>query len=353
MLFFALPIVCGIMSFYTVGLVMSRFGRRLTDVPGSRSSHSKPTPRGGGLGIVLSTLAGGLIYWALESRAVVPGWAAFLASAALVSAVSWRDDLGSLSNSIRFAAHAVAAMVTMMFAGWFGTIQVPLFGQAHLGIFGILLTFLWIVGLTNAYNFMDGIDGLAGGQAVVAGLGWAILGWNAFQPEIALAGLLLAAGSGGFLFHNWPPARIFMGDVGSCFLGYTLAVLPLLFAPDPAADPFSAALPLTAALFVWPMLFDTAFTIIRRLRRGENIFTAHRSHLYQRMVIAGMSHAEVSLLYIGLSIIGAALGIAFFQGMCGSSLAVGLVLPLLCFGLWAGVALLERRKGLSRSPVRI
>ena len=94
-----------------------------------------------------------------------------------------------------------------------------------LGRLGLIITFLWIVGLTNAYNFMDGIDGIAGGQAVVAGLGWAGLGYLTDQPLIGLLGLLLAASSLGFLGHNWPPARIFMGDVGSAFLGFTFAVL--------------------------------------------------------------------------------------------------------------------------------
>jgi len=127
---------------------------------------------------------------------------------------------------------------------------------------------------------------------------WTIIGARTGQPSLTLLGGAIAAASLGFLLHNWPPARIFMGDVGSAFLGFTLASLPLL---SPRRD----ALFVPAVLILWPFVFDGTFTILRRLRNRENIFAAHRSHLYQRLVIAGYSHAFVTTLYAALAVLGA------------------------------------------------
>jgi UDP-N-acetylmuramyl pentapeptide phosphotransferase/UDP-N-acetylglucosamine-1-phosphate transferase len=184
------------------------------------------------------------------------------------------------------------------------------------------------MGLTNAYNFMDGIDGIAGGQAVVAGLGWTIIGFMGEQSFIGLVGVLLAASSLGFLFHNWPPARIFMGDVGSAFIGFTLAVIPILAAQR---DP---RFMVVGILVVWPFIFDTAFTLVRRLNNKENIFEAHRSHIYQRLVIAGYSHRFVTFIYMGLALIGTVIALLWYKRAPFVNAAV-IVLPILLFaGLW-------------------
>ena len=123
---------------------------------------------------------------------------------------------------------------------------------------------------------MDGIDGLAGGQALVAGLAWMATGWATDQFAPAAVGAALAGAAFGFLLHNWSPARTFMGDVGSAFLGFVLATLPLLATPR-------RAFAVPAVLIVWPFVFDTAVTLLRRLSRRENVFAAHRTHLYQRL----------------------------------------------------------------------
>jgi UDP-N-acetylmuramyl pentapeptide phosphotransferase/UDP-N-acetylglucosamine-1-phosphate transferase len=162
------------------------------------------------------------------------------------------------------------------------------------------------VGLTNAYNFMDGIDGIAAGQGIVAAIGWGIIGLITGNPFLTALGFLLAASCLGFLCHNWPPARIFMGDVGSAFLGYTFAVLAVIASQS---DPRLAFI---GILFVWPFVFDAVFTFFRRLRKHENVFEAHRSHLYQRLVIAGYSHGVVSTLYIGLAGAGVVVGVWWY-----------------------------------------
>jgi UDP-N-acetylmuramyl pentapeptide phosphotransferase/UDP-N-acetylglucosamine-1-phosphate transferase len=310
--------------------------RQIVDVPSERSSHTQPTLRGGGLAIVIVTLSGWLLYTRINSEWPWFSVLAYLVGAVLVGGVSWLDDLRSLPNRVRFAAHTIGAILIILGFGYWQTFGIPFLGSLYLGWFGFVITFLWIVGLTNAYNFMDGIDGIAGGQAVVAGLGWAVLGRISGQPLTSVLGLLLAASSLGFLGHNWPPARIFMGDVGSAFLGYTLAVLPTIAGVE------DSRLILAGLLLVWPFVFDTAFTFLKRLFKGENVFVAHRSHLYQRLVIVGYSHRFVTLLYIGLALIGVILAFAWSLRVEGSAVAISLVIPLLCLGLWVFVIRQER-----------
>ncbi len=270
----------------------------LVDVPNERSSHTAPTPRGGGLAIVIAVTVG--VVW-LAACGIVPAdrttWAV-LAAALGVAAVSFADDLRPVTFGVRLIVHAVAAAVVLWAVGSWRVVELPLLGVVSLGVIGLPVTLLWMVGLTNAYNFMDGIDGIAGAQAVVAGVGWfAILG-----PEPGLgaaAALLAAAAAVGFLVHNWSPARIFMGDVGSAFLGFMFAAIPVVEAPH------SARMPAVGLLVVWPFVADTGVTFFRRLVSGERVVEAHRSHLYQRLVSRGWSHARVALLYAALAAVGA------------------------------------------------
>jgi UDP-N-acetylmuramyl pentapeptide phosphotransferase/UDP-N-acetylglucosamine-1-phosphate transferase len=160
---------------------------------------------------------------------------------------------------------------------------------------------LWIVWLTNAYNFMDGIDGIAATQTITAGIAWFLLGYKFDIPVASFFGLILAVTNAGFLLHNWSPAKIFMGDVGSAFLGFTFAFLPLSACKESTQN--SKYFCLIGLLFVFPFIFDTIFTISRRLMNGEKVWRAHRSHLYQRLVIRGYSHQFVTILYGIISLI--------------------------------------------------
>jgi len=310
--------------------------KELIDIPNERSSHTQPTPRGGGLAIVLGTLCGLLTYGLLffvEYRFLLLFYAF---GVGLIATVSWFDDLQTLPNRVRFAVHSLAAILAIIGLGYWDELSVPLLGQVHLGWVGLPITFLWIVGLTNAYNFMDGIDGIAGGQAVVAGLGWAIIGGLMNLPLLGAVGALLAVTSLGFLFHNWPPARIFMGDVGSAFLGYSFACLAIIGA---SKDP---PLAIAGVLLVWPFVFDTIFTFFRRLKKRENVFSAHRSHLYQRLVISGYSHRSVTLLYMGLDVLGLLLALLVIAKNAWADLGVVIALPLSCFALWGYIVIREQ-----------
>jgi Fuc2NAc and GlcNAc transferase len=274
--------------------------RGVLDIPNERSSHLEARPRGGGLAIAGVSLAGLL---ALQLSRPQADWrllAGYFAGALIVAGVSWLDDLRSMSWVARLGAQSAAALVVIASGGYFRGVGLPGVSELQLGWLGLPLTFLWIVGLTNAYNFMDGIDGLAGSQALIAGLGWAILGSALHVPLVAGLGALIAGSSAGFLAHNWPPARIFMGDVGSAYLGYALAFLPV------AASQTQPVLALPGLLLVWPFVLDAGLTFGRRALRRERVFEPHRTHVYQRLVARGASHAQATVLYSALALIGLA-----------------------------------------------
>jgi UDP-N-acetylmuramyl pentapeptide phosphotransferase/UDP-N-acetylglucosamine-1-phosphate transferase len=291
--------------YYILAFILTFFGvelfrrwslkHQILDVPNERSSHSTPVPRGGGIIFVAVSLCLLLVY-AFDIRF----WP-FFAGGILLAVVSWIDDLKSVPTVFRFAIHILSAALIIYGFGSFQSLHLPLFGEISLIYFSIPITLLWIVWLTNAYNFMDGIDGIAATQAITAGIGWFLIGRKFDIPITAFFGLVLAAANLGFLLHNWSPAKIFMGDVGSAFLGFTFAVLPLLAANESPLD--SSKFFLFGGLFLFLFLFDTIFTFIRRLINREKVWQAHCSHIYQRLVQSGYSHRFVTGLYGTISAI--------------------------------------------------
>ncbi len=284
-----------------------------------------PTPRGGGVAIVVLVAGAGL--WSASEagfdRLNLPGLyhaLIYLVCGVVIAWLGWRDDVSSLSARVRFAVQGLVAVVSIYGLGYFKMVTIPLFGELNLGVVGVIITFLWIIGLTNAYNFMDGIDGIAGGVALVGGLGWMMLASNMHNAVVFSIALAIAASSLGFLAHNWHPAKIFMGDVASTFLGYTFAVLPLL-----SADQGGDALML-GTLLMWTFIMDAGVTFIRRALQRENVLAAHRTHLYQRLVIGGYPHHIVSTLYLMLTLLA---GVLSFEWSRGSQLAP----PLIIIGL--------------------
>ena len=271
------------------------------DVPNERSSHTNPTPRGGGLVIVLASLFAYVVYGKITGRHFS---GSYLLGASIIALVSWLDDLFTISFVWRFLIQSVSAILIITALGHFREIYVPLSGNLVLVVFGPILTFVWIVWLTNAFNFMDGIDGLAGMQAVIAGIGWLIVGKVFGFEGASVLGGILAFSSLGFLLLNWYPAKVFMGDVGSAFLGFSFAILPLIAEHDLSeANSILPFLPLISISLVWLFLFDTVLTFFRRLLRGERVWQAHREHIYQKLAISGYTHRFVSVLYSVASIL--------------------------------------------------
>ena len=260
--------------------------RDVLDHPNERSSHAVPTPRGGGLAIVLVAVV--FEAWLGVTGRLEPGAALALAGGGLaVAAVGWWDDHGGVRASARAAVHFAAAAWALYWLGGLPGLAVGA-GSVPLGVAGAVLAAVGIVWSTNLYNFMDGIDGIAGAEAVTCGLAGALLLLAVGERGLAAAALAVAAASAGFLAWNWAPARIFMGDVGSYFLGFTFAVLAV------ASERAGAVQLLAWMILLGVFVFDATATLVRRARRGETWHQAHRSHAYQRAARGAGGHARVS-----------------------------------------------------------
>lgn len=291
--------------------------RDLLDRPNDRSSHTVPTPRGGGLAVTPLILAGCGGWFALVGGTVAD-WA-MLGGAALLGLISWRDDKTPLPPLPRFAAQAAAvvgALTVMPHVGFSGG-WLPTAAETAI----VALAWLWFV---NLFNFMDGIDGIAGVEAasIAVGLLIALPGAVAAGPLAVVAGCAL-----GFLVWNWHPAKIFMGDVGSIPLGYLLGYLLLSGA---AYHPVGWAAALILPAIYWT---DATFTLLRRALAGKPVWRAHREHFYQRAVQGGWSHARVSgiVLLGNLGLIGMARFAGFglpWLALGGAAVATALVLAL-------------------------
>ncbi len=308
--------------------------RRALDVPNERSSHSRPTIRGGGLVIVLGFFAG-LTLWLASGGSLSPRALGWLVGAVLVASVSFVDDLHPLPGATQVVTH-LAGAVLLTFAG----VQ----RGEPTAIAALAVAFVYVVVLTNVYNFMDGIDGLAASQAIVAGAALAIAGIVVRNPLVSIGGGLLSASALGFAIYNLPPARMFMGDVGSTFLGFSFAGLSLLANIGVGGG----RLPIEFGLILFaPFLFDSLVTLARRVLRGERWYAAHRSHYYQRLVRCGLSHGQVTSLYAGLGVVaaGAALAGLYAAEPLRQLLALVAYVPMLA--VVALVARLEQPNGRS------
>ncbi len=264
--------------------------RGMLDIPNGRSSHGTPVPRGGGVGIIC-----GLLLGAITARGLgmpLPG-NELLLGVLLIALVGFVDDrFGPLSVTARLALQLVAAGLVVYRSGGLLRLPLPEPLDVFLGGLAVPAALLWIVAVTNLYNFLDGIDGFAALQGVVTGLALAFL--NQSGGLFTLIGFTVAGACAGFLIHNWHPAKVFMGDVGSGTLGFLLAALPFQSGPELRGQNV-----FLIAICLWFFLSDGVFTIFRRLVRGEKVWNPHRSHLYQRLVRTGLRHDQVVLKVTG------------------------------------------------------
>jgi UDP-N-acetylmuramyl pentapeptide phosphotransferase/UDP-N-acetylglucosamine-1-phosphate transferase len=295
-------------------LVRFAIGRNLLDVPNARSSHEVPTPRLGGLAVIAGV-------WA--AAPFISETFLFLAAATLAGLVGVLDDFVDLPFWLKAAGQATVAFILLFLVP-------PPISLAAGPLWPVALLFgvVWVVALVNAYNFMDGIDGIAGGTAILNALFLATLvGTTGLRACLAV----LAAAVAGFLAWNISPARIFLGDSGSHFVGFFLGAVALY--TEPVGEPGSPYGPylafLVAAAIFTPFLFDTAFTLVRRATARKNIFAAHREHVYQRITPDPASHRQVSIVYFAFS---ALAGIAAVLAS-GGTLSLLLLAGILIFGL--------------------
>jgi len=255
--------------------------------PNERSLHSQPTPASGGLAILSGLVFGwSIVYWQWPNVMGMP-WV--YGGALIVAGISLWDDWRALPPGLRLAAHLLAASAVVGSGLSPLTIALPGLTIPIASWFAVIITLLFVIWMINLYNFMDGMDGFAGGMAVFGFSGYALLGWIGGEPSFSMASLLVALASAGFLWFNFPPARIFMGDVGASTLGYLAAVFAL-WGTQLALFPLWAA-----GLLFSPFIVDATVTLIRRLLAGERIWQAHRTHYYQRVVRLGWSHRKTVL----------------------------------------------------------
>lgn len=287
--------------------VMVRVGT--LDHPGTRSSHDRPTPKGGGVGIVAAFLLGMVVLFVTEGRARMPVTPVLGLAAASVglAAVSYMDDIRSWPFAAKLAAQIGAALLVIACGMRFGTLHLPWLGSWDTGWLGVPLTAGWILFAVNAVNFIDGLNGLASGSVAIACLFLAEVGAMQGDRFVYAAAFALAAGIAGFLPFNFPAARIFMGDVGSQFCGFVVAVLGVRAAGWGDGTPSVLLVPLLL-MGVW---FDVAFTLVRRAVAGDRLTEAHRSHLYQVANRAGLPAPAVTLVHWGMVAWGGACCLAF------------------------------------------
>lgn len=277
----------------------SRF--HVLDYPNERSLHRSPVPRSGGVAILGALLLGG----GASTLAVAWPWqVGWIALGALgVGLLSYGDDRVGLAPGYRLVAHLLAGVWLVAGAMVVERFEVPGTVWEIPTALGWALSILAVAWLINLYNFMDGMDGLAGVMALIGFSALGVLGLQGGDPPYALACLLIAAASAGFLVWNAPPARVFMGDVGSSSLGYLVAAMALWGAQR-------GLFPLWGALLIFsPFLVDATWTLLRRLVRGERVWEAHRSHHYQRLVQAGWGHRKTLLWATVLMLACAATGV--------------------------------------------
>jgi UDP-N-acetylmuramyl pentapeptide phosphotransferase/UDP-N-acetylglucosamine-1-phosphate transferase len=270
--------------------------RNILDKPNARSSHSQPTVRGGGIAIMAVTGVG-LIVLGLWLRDPLISIAAALAFA--LAAISFLDDMVSLSALLRFGMQALLVAVFLCFLGRSHSMSSGLEGPPWLCF---ALMFFWMVGYSNAFNFMDGINGISGAQALVGGIGSALIiaqfrGGESVGAGFILASCVIAGAALGFLPHNFPKARMFMGDVSSVPLGFLLSAIAAWAAAKWGMRVFILFLTLHANY-----ILDTGITLARRIARGEKWHKPHREHFYQRLVRSGKSHSFVTLSELGIQL---------------------------------------------------
>lgn len=294
---------------FTGQLARERFVPAVLDHPNERSLHERPTPRTGGVGLLAGLLLWlALVEWSGFSLGGSVGNTLFRSSVACgivfltygLALLSFVDDRGGIPVPIRLAVHLVAASVLVIGGGLqLSVLSLPLVGAMDLGWLSVPISIGFLVWMTNLYNFMDGMDGFAGGMAVAGGSMLAGFGWGMGHTVIFLAGGGVAASSLGFLAQNFPPAKIFMGDVGSVPLGFLFGALILLGVHDRVFDGWAPVMVFS------PFIVDATVTLLYRLIRGERIWQAHRTHYYQRLVLLGWGHTQTVLAEYGL------------MGLCG------------------------------------
>jgi UDP-GlcNAc:undecaprenyl-phosphate GlcNAc-1-phosphate transferase len=339
-------VLAALLVLLSAAIVRAMIAARVMDTPAARKAHDRPTPKGGGVGIVVTFLVGiAVLYrFAAFARLADPYFLGVIEASIAIALVAFLDDLFDWPFTVKLGAQVLAALVAVSSGLYVTEFRIPYLGALPFGWAGVAATLFWLLFTTNAMNFIDGLNGLASGVTLIACLFMVFIaeqhgGWFAY----AAAGML-AAGVAGFLPFNFPKARIFMGDVGSQFCGFMLAVLAVVASRFDGVELSFLLMPMLLS----GVLFDVGFTLVRRAVQGEAVTQPHRGHLYQVAQRSGLPAVTVTLVHWGFAIFGGACCLTFIEV---PSLVKPLVpfatLPPQLFWLWF-VVRRARRAGLRR-----
>jgi UDP-GlcNAc:undecaprenyl-phosphate/decaprenyl-phosphate GlcNAc-1-phosphate transferase len=319
--------LCFLVSWVGCFLIIKKGPR---DIPNERSSHSSPIARGGGLGIVLGFGAGlsfisftGMPFWEMHAL-----WWTFLISCFLMSVPGFLDDFWSLSATTRLVMQFFVASLFIGLGGHVDTVPLPLLGDVPLGFLAVPLSLFWLVGLVNAFNFLDGLNGLVSGMSLMASFFLGLIAWHHRDFFLLEMSCFFAFACLGFFILNFPKPHVFLGDGGAYFLGAFWGGLTLVYPYSPSSTLCVWTVPL---LFFMP-LCDVALTLIRRLWRKRPIFTPHREYHMQLLHQVGWSHTKVTILYVGFVMLQGFL--AYLAQDVAPSRQALFFLPLLALALW-------------------
>lgn len=317
--FFSATLLTGLIRRYAIR-------KSLIDIPNERSSHHLPVPRGGGLSIVLITLLA-VILAGFSGLLAYHQVIALFGGGCFVGAIGWLDDHRDVSALLRMIVHCVAAIWTIYWLDGLGMMNLG-FTEIDPGWFGNLLAVIAMVWLINLYNFMDGTDGIASVQAISTGSFVLLFFLTGKNTGLAMITLAMLGATTGFLLWNWSPAKIFMGDVGSGFLGYFFGALAIM-GEKAGSAPILIWL-ILLALFFW----DATLTLIQRFLSGEKWYAAHHSHAYQRFVQMGYSHERLALWFLAINVM-ILWPIAWFaMNYKTGMLVLALITAIFSAGLW-------------------
>jgi UDP-GlcNAc:undecaprenyl-phosphate/decaprenyl-phosphate GlcNAc-1-phosphate transferase len=337
---------CAALSLVSAMVVAAMISARIMDTPNARKAHNRPTPKGGGVGVVVAFMLGiSVLYGYADFARLADGYFRGVILAALaIALVAFLDDLRDWPFGVKLAAQALAALAAVGSGLYLREVHLPYFQSVALGWGGVAATLLWILFTTNAMNFIDGLNGLAAGTALVACAFLALVAAGQGGWFVYFAAMLLAAGLIGFLPFNFPRARIFMGDVGSQFCGFVLAVLGVAAARFDAVEMSFLLVP----CLLNGVLYDVAFTLVRRAFAGARLTEAHRGHLYQVAHRAGMGAAWVAATHWGFAALGGLVSIAFVHAPSQGKAVLPLLLLLPQLAWTGAVVALARRAGIGR-----
>ncbi|MBW4025309.1 MAG: undecaprenyl/decaprenyl-phosphate alpha-N-acetylglucosaminyl 1-phosphate transferase [Proteobacteria bacterium] len=324
----------------SAGLVRVMISVGVLDHPEARKAHEAPMPKMGGVGIVVSYLLGIAILFRFAdfARLADPYFRGMIMSSCAIALVAMLDDLYDYPFVVKLATQVVAALVAVESGLYVTLYHLPYIGGVDVGPLAIPFTLCWILFATNAMNFIDGLNGLSSGITLITCVFLSLFSAHAHGWFTYFAAALLAAGILGFLPFNFPRARIFMGDVGSQFCGFVLAMLAVASSRFESAELSFVLVPMMLA----GALYDVAFTLARRLLRGENITQAHRGHLFQVAHRAGLDPRLITLIYWGFTLFGAASAWCFLAVPSLYKPMVVLV-PLIPPVIWTGYVIHRAR----------